>query len=295
MTIDRSRAARRRLLPIVFGCLVLAKGAAGRDRELKLELRFVPQDTIGAPSATLQSGIADYPVDIVLVEGRTIVDKSLVGQGQGDNDQAIPVRSTDDVIQFLKRVLIQTAGKWGVRVEEAADLVLEVRLTQLFANESDKAFGSTYNSNAAVAYVLKTRSGSQLYAGSTTGGTNRYGKSRNRQNLNEVLSDAIKEAFTHMFDDSALQDAWLGRNHAPAKESRVESSSTTISLEELLAELVKLNNQSFSTELMLAYVRQKTLTTSMTAAEVLKWKDAGLPEAVILAALELPLIPQPRQ
>jgi hypothetical protein len=56
--------------------------------------------------------------------------------------------------------------------------------------------------------------------------------------------------------------------------------------DELLAELVKLKKQGFTTELLVDYVNQKSLKSGLTADDMVKWKKAGMPQDVIQAALK---------
>ena len=59
-----------------------------------------------------------------------------------------------------------------------------------------------------LAWALKNRSGKILAQGAASGSTHRYGRAHSEDNINEVLSDALKEAFANVLDDSKLQSAW---------------------------------------------------------------------------------------
>ena len=56
--------------------------------------------------------------------------------------------------------------------------------------------------------------------------------------------------------------------------------------DELLAELVKLKKQGFDTGLLLGFVNQNSLTGSLTADDMVKWKKEGIPQEVIQAAMK---------
>ncbi len=291
---------------IAAGLVIPGAGSLAGQRELSLTLRFVPQESIGAhgPSGAGVSSLK--PIRLAFVDARDLADRSVVGQGQSNDDELLPVRTTSDVGEFCMSVLHQVAGEWGVAVKENADLLLEVRLVHFFSMESDKAVGSTYRSDARVEYSLKNDRGDTLYTGSAGGGTKRYGRSRNLENVNEVLSDALKEAYANMIDDSSLRAA-LSANAANASsrpvqaeaarvtetagESSPDASRTSqpIAPAELLRELVELQRGSLSADFLAAYVKKKTLTAALTADDIVRWKGAAIPESVIEAATTLPL------
>jgi hypothetical protein len=53
----------------------------------------------------------------------------------------------------------------------------------------------------------------------------------------------------------------------------------------LLTELVKLQKQGFDTDLLIDYVNKKTVSPALSADDMVKWKQAGMPPEVIKAAL----------
>ncbi len=59
-----------------------------------------------------------------------------------------------------------------------------------------------------------------------------------------------------------------------------------LSPDDLLAELVKLKKQGFTTDLLVDYVHQKSLSSKLTADDMVEWKNAGMPQEVIKAALD---------
>ena len=126
-----------------------------------------------------------------------------------------------------------------------------------------------------------------LWEGTVSGGAHRYGK-RNEENLNEVLSDALKEAYANGVSDPSLVVAMSGGGSgargggaAPSPPARAEG----IAPARLLSELVDLKKQGFTTDLLVQYVNQKTLSAEMSGKDMAEWKQAGMPPAVIKAAL----------
>jgi len=186
-------------------------------------------------------------------------------------------------------VLAKYAAEWGIKAAPDAPLALTGKLTQLRLVASTKAMGSTYRVETQVAFTLADSRGRTLWQGTAGGDATRYGKERSPDNANEVLGDAIKEAYTDVFNNADLQSAWLGKGapitaSAPAPAASA-SAESTLSPAAMLAELVKLKKQGFTTDLLVDFVNQKNLTRALSADDLVKWKNAGIPEEVIKAAL----------
>jgi hypothetical protein len=97
-----------------------------------------------------------------------------------------------------------------------------------------------------------------------------------------VLSDALKEAYSNALSDTGLQLASSGK----AVGGTAKPAAEGISPAQLLTELVDLQKQGFGTDVLVRYVNQKTLSAEMTAKDLGQWKQAGMPQEVIKAALD---------
>lgn len=53
----------------------------------------------------------------------------------------------------------------------------------------------------------------------------------------------------------------------------------------MLEELVRLKKKGFDADLLVGFVDQKGLSRSLSSDDLVAWKNAGMPEAVIKAAL----------
>ena len=255
-------------------------------KERTLALQFVPQDTTGSRSPTLGEGITSRPAGLTFEDKRPPSEVALVGEGTDDDDHLFPWRSTTPIPDFAKEVFVRTVQGWGVRIEEGTDLTLVVRLTRFFVSEKDQAVGSSYTADVRVAFELKGRDGTLLSSGVASGDARRYGRKRSADNCNEVLSDAMKEAYANVFDQPGLQAAWSG------KEVRSSTKPQAISPSALLVELTGLKNQGFSSELLSRYINQQVLSAPLSAQDLVEWKKAGLPESVIQAALDRSPVPK---
>jgi len=260
---------------------------------LRADARATGPFTIGiqevgtATAAELGAGMADRPVRLSVVDGRSGTDLTVIGEISDHADKVFPIQISNDPIPWANEVLKKEAAASGLRVSPDAPLSLTGKLTQLRLVASTKAFGSTYSAQIQMAFTLADSRGRTLWTGTTEGDATRYGKERSGENANEVLNDALREAYTNAFEDSGLQGAWTGGKPVASSSSSapVAAPAAAISPSEMLADLVKLKKQGFTTDLLLNYVDQKTLTKPLSADDLVRWKNAGMPEEVIKAAL----------
>jgi hypothetical protein len=257
---------------------------------LTMSLQYKPQEKLDPADAVLAPGITDRPVRLSIVDDRTESDPAVIGEISDHDDKIFPVRAANDVAAWANDVLTKYAAEWGIKAAPDAPLVLTGKLTQLRLVASTKAMGSTYRVETQVAFTLADARGRTLWQGSAGGDATRYGKERSADNANEVLGDAIKEAYTDVFNNADLQSAWLGKGtpvaaSAPAPAAAPAAAESALSPSAMLAELVKLKKQGFTTDLLVDFVNQKNLTRALSADDLVKWKNAGMPEEVIKAAL----------
>jgi hypothetical protein len=250
---------------------------------LTLSLQYKPQERLDPADAVLAPGITDRPVRLSIVDGRAESDPAVIGEISDHDDKIFPVRASNDVAAWANDVLTKYAAEWGIKAAPDAPLALTGKLTELRLVASTKAMGSTYRVETQVAFTLADARGRTLWQGTAGGDATRYGKERSADNANEVLSDAIKEAYTDVFNNADLQSAWLGKG-TPVAASALAADSA-LSPSAMLAELVKLKKQGFTTDLLVDFVNQKELTRALSADDLVKWKNAGMPEEVIKAAL----------
>jgi hypothetical protein len=277
---------RRTTLLVLLLVLAVSPLSAKDLGPFNITLRYAPQESVGTSVPTLTMGLSDVPVRLSIGDGRTITDPAVIGDSTDDDDRVWPIRATGDLVSWANEVLLKNAGEWGIRVSDSAPLQLKGTLLRFMVNESNKAVGSVYNADIQVGFRLLNAKGQTLWEGNAAGDATRYGKSRNEDNVNEVLSDAIKEAYATALGDPALQNAWLGKSGPIASTPSSAAVAAGMTPDELLAELVKLKKQGFTPELLVDYVNQKSLTNGLTADDMVKWKKEGMPQDVIQAALK---------
>ncbi len=264
---------------VSFALLNPGTSRADSVKARSIELKFVPQETLSSSSPTLGEGVISRPVRLMFEDKRPASEVLFVGQGTDDGDRAFPWQPTSPAFEFTKDVFVRTAQSWGVRFNDKADLTLMVRLNRFFVDEKDQAVGSNYSADVRLTYELTARDSKIMNSGAASGSARRYGRSRSADNCNEVLSDAMKEAYANLYGQPGLQDAWSGKKAEP--EEKVQPKPPRV----LLSEVVGLKREGFTTEMIIRYINQQVLSTPLSAQDMLDWKEAGLPESVIEAAM----------
>ncbi len=206
MSTTRMRSSLLALMFSLSAASVFARGAT--PKELVVDLKFKPQEGVHTSSANLPPSLLDKSVEI-RIEDRRGGEAMVIGQGTGGDDKTFPIKSSSDVTSFVKDTVENVAKDWGLKSGKERILVLTI--TRFYIDESNKALGSVYSSEVKLGYTLKSSGGKVLAEGAATGSTHRYGRAHSEENINEVLSDALKEAFANVMDDSKLQDGWTGK------------------------------------------------------------------------------------
>ena len=271
-------------LVAVSAVTVLAGGRAqAKDAGIfTISLRYAPQESVADASVVLAPGLPDRPLALALADGRAGADPAVIGDRSDDDDHVWPVKASNDVVGWADEVLRKNAADWGIKTAADAPLKLGGKLTRFHTLESNKALGSTYNAEVQVAFTLTNAAGQSLWEGSAAGDATRYGKSRSEENTNEVISDAVKEAYANLFNDAGLQNAWGGK---AAPHAGAAPAGPAVAPSALLADLVKLKGKGFDTSMLVDFVNQQTLSATLSADDLVAWKNAGMPDAVIKAAI----------
>lgn len=198
----------RRLVVAILLLVAFAAFARDTRRELSVNLRFNPQEGVQTNSPDLKAGMLERAVTLRFEDGRG-GEALEIGQGTNDDDQHFPIVASSAVLPFLSDTMTSVAADWGLKIEDPADRVLTLKVMRFFVDESNKAVGSVYGSEVKVTFTLADKSGARLMDGAASGSAHRYGRARSADNCNEVLSDALKEAFANVLSDPRLQEAWV--------------------------------------------------------------------------------------
>ena len=205
--------------------LICAVSIHARDttRELVVDLKFLPQEGVHSSSADLTSSMIEHPVSLLIEDERGGADAMVIGEGTNDDDHRFPIRADDDVIGYVTDTLHDVAEKWGLTLDRRADRVLKLRLTRFSVDEDNKPVGSVYTAEARLGFVLTDAGGRVLAEGAASGVAHRYGRARSEDNCNEVLSDALQEAFANVLTDARVRSAWgAGERERESRSERTE-------------------------------------------------------------------------
>jgi hypothetical protein len=204
-----------------------AAGARGAKGVFTIALQYTAPES-DESDVSLAPGLGDKPVKLTIADGRGESDPAVIGESSDDDDKVWPVRTSNDLAAWADEVLQKSAAEWGVKTADDAPLTLSGKLTSLKLVESNKAVGSTYRVETQVAFDLKNSKGQTLWQGTAPGDATRYGKKRSAENANEVLRDALREAYIEIFNNPGLQEAWAGKGKPVAAAAPVDTAGLLI-------------------------------------------------------------------
>jgi len=199
------------LAVLTLSTAVTAFGRGATPKELVIDLKFKPQEGVTSHTAEIPPSMAEKTVEIRIVDKRNESDPKVIGTGTGGDDKSFPIKASLPIDPYIKDTLNAVAKDFGLKVvEKGGARVLVVDVNKFHIDESNKALGSVYTANVKLGYTLKNGS-KTLTEGADSGEAHRYGRAHSAENMNEVLSDALKEAFANVLNESRLQDAWSGK------------------------------------------------------------------------------------
>lgn len=271
-----------------------------------LALNFVPQEDVEEVMPELPGAMTETPFELRVVDGRRSTEATWVGTRTDDDDRPHPLHASNDIVAFVEGGLTEVARAWGLRVEPGAGRVLEVTLQVLQVEETNKAMGASFAADGRFAVALLGGSGDRLWSGVAAGEASRYGRAGSDANCNEALSDALLAAFADALGQPGLHQAWnrpvptralprettddaLAFHIAVVTPGSTAANEEVVEPEALLDDLLELLEQGFETETLLDFLDHKALSAPLSVDDLASWKEAGVPEEVIRAALDLPV------
>lgn len=235
----------RRLVTLCV--LLLAVQVSARGKDLTVNLKFAPQEGVHSESPDLGAPMLDRPFVLRIEDARAASDAMRIGKGSDDDDEVFSIAAGSNVVTFLGDALKTLTSEWGLKSAESADRVLTVKVARFFVEESNKAVGSMYASEVKLTWTLADAKGKTLAEGSGSGSAHRYGRARSGDNCSEVLSDALKEAYTDVLSRHELQTAWASGKAASGAAS-ASSEASKGSVEERLRKLDELLKKGLITK-----------------------------------------------
>jgi uncharacterized lipoprotein YajG len=200
--------AQRLAVSLIAASMATGAFARGNLKELTVPLKYIPQEGVHQTSADLSPALLEKSVEIRVEDARKLDDALLIGQGTGGDDKSFPIHADHDVIAFIQEMVTGISKEWTLKQERPVARTLILQVTRFYVDEGNKALGSIYGTEVKFAFTLKDARGKTLAQGTGTGTAHRYGHAHSPENINEVLSDSLKEAYANVLADPELQKAW---------------------------------------------------------------------------------------
>lgn len=202
---------KRSALQLFWCLLLLSSSAFAAANDPRVQLEFVPQQAVAGAELTLRGELYDLPVNLVFSDQRPLEDSSELGVRTDDDDRRHTLTATAEVGAYVGGVLERVARERGLTIDAGAPRTLTVELRRFWIEETNQAVGATYNAYTDLTGRLTAEGGATLWSGAATGDASRYGRKFSNANCNEVLSDALLEAWAELLSNGELQAAWIGR------------------------------------------------------------------------------------
>jgi uncharacterized lipoprotein YajG len=216
--------ARRLTTTLIVASISSLAFARGNLKELTVPLKYTPQEGVHSTSADVPPALLAQPVEVRVEDARKLDDPLVIGQGTG-GDKLFPIHADHDVIAFIQQMVTGISKEWSLKQEHPATRTLILQVTRFYVDESNKALGSIYGTEVKFAFTLKDARGATIAEGTGTGTAHRYGHAHSPENINEVLSDSLKEAYANVLADANLQQAWISGTGSAATSSHPAESA----------------------------------------------------------------------
>ncbi len=248
-------------------------------KPIELQLKLPPKPAFARPE--MAPALGQGPIAISLVDARGDEDPSVVGVLREKGVDKYRWSVSEPVAASVAGFVTQLLTDWSVAQAPDGELSLKIELTRYFVTEKPETFGSNYVAEVRFKTSLVERSGHLLWTGESSGEAKRPGVDGRAAMCNEALSIALRSALA-----SALSSVKL-ETPAPAPAApaaSAEPARTTIEPDALLADLTRLKAGGVADDVLVSYVEQRKLSRPLTVDEILRWKNAGIPDAAIKSA-----------
>ena len=260
-----------RLLLIVGAALAGAAVLAAPSRPITLAYKLPKKASLVRP--TIPQALLTGPVRVEVVDARNAEDPVLIG-AQTDKDDIVYLwRSKSAVPAAVSGFVTAILKGWSVPVGEGG-VTLAVKLEHYRVDEKAATFGSAYAAEVRVSVSLVGPSGEASWTHDGEGKAGYTSIDGRASTCNELLSTALYDAMTQAIGTTEPATA---APKPPAPEV-VEPSA-------LFEELVRLKSGGVGDDVLASYVKQRKLSRALSVDEILTWKNAGIPDAIIKLAV----------
>ena len=278
----------RRIVTIVsLAATLILLAAAAPSKSITLEWKAAkgaaPAHAAASPLFTGRS------VSVGVVDVRGQDDPAVVGAQKERGKILYEWKSTGPVAPAVATIVERLLRNWNVSVAAGpdADVSLALKLTRYRVDEISQTFGSDYRADVALHADLLTRGGETLGSMDATGTSHVSGVDQRASTCNQVLTSALEEALAKVVTGTsfgATRELVVSPTE-PAPPAAPPPPGTITPLG-LYNDLLRLKAGGVSDEVLVAYVKQHKLTAPLSADEILRWTNAGIPQPAIQAALE---------
>ncbi|MFN7976449.1 MAG: hypothetical protein U0166_29630, partial [Acidobacteriota bacterium] len=117
-----------------------------------------------------------------------------------EDGREIPVRSGSDVAAFVRGIVKKELAAFGIAIADSGSgPSLDVDIQTLWVEEDQ-----IYKGQVKLRFTLKGADGKELWAGIVSGSATRWGRSKSKDNYNEVISDSLGDALENLVGESGF-------------------------------------------------------------------------------------------
>lgn len=261
--------------------LALAVLAATRDVVVPIEYR-APEGKKAAAVGSLPEGAR--PFSLTILDERPEGKDALGTKTRGDD--VVVVKTSTDVTDFAREGLVEALTSAGARIEDGG-WKLEGRLHRC---DVEEAWG--FEARVRVSFTLADASGGVVWEKALTGYAKRGSVLPNGTQYGEILSEATQDLAKRLIADQDFRTAIRGEVAAAPPPKPVAAPKAAPPAppaagdpDAVLADLVRMKEAGLSRDTMLRWLEQQKLSRKLTADDLIRWKEAGLDEALIQLAL----------
>lgn len=193
---------------IVVASALVVSPATAKKNNLNIDLAYTPTEEVAATEVSISRQLSDVALALEVSDERSVDSVEELGIRTDGDDREHQLVATSDVIEFVAGALVEQAEDWDLQLTEGeAALALAITVERLEILETNQAVGATYEAWVELDVTLRDSAGNDLWTGGVAGDATRYGRKFSNDNINEVLSDALAEAFGAIVDDNDFDDA----------------------------------------------------------------------------------------
>ena len=270
-------------IPAVLAAILVASAAAGAAKPITLALKLPPKPVFPQPemAALLTAG----PLTLEVTDARGVNEPNVVGVMRERGEDRYFWKSGGPVAPAVREMAKQLLGDWSIRVDAEAEFGLKLSLRAYSVTEKPETFGSTYVADVRFDVAYVDRTGSSLWTGEVSGTAKRSGVDARAAMCNEALSVALRAALAKAMSSVKLETAAPAAAPAATSAGAPPPPPAPIRIEPdvLFAVLTRLKAGGVADDVLVTYVAQRQLSRPLTVDEILRWKDAGIPDAAIRA------------